>query len=531
MKRFLLALAASLATLLTAISCAQAQFADQRQYAPASSGSANAQTVAIPNYALNLGVAVRFRPSYSNTGALTLNVNGSGVVPVQKQTASGLLPLSGGEVVSGQIAEVFFDGAQYELLNNPSAGYVWAGTSSGAANAQTVVAPAPSAGQQIAFLAGFTNTGALTLNGVAVDKDLINGPAPLTGREVYAGNVVSVWYDSGLSVYHLVAIGNFVQGAVTLASASTVDLGATGSSNIVITGTTAITSFGSSASGTYPLYRVTFLGALTLTENPSSMLLPGGANIITGSGDSLVALYLGSGNWRVLSYSSAYIPPYPRTPAPTIYGSGSGTYTTPAGAAYLKVRMCGGGGGGGGSGLTNSGGAGGAGGASIFGGLTANGGNATPTSGTSSYPSVATASGGDYNFNGSLGQAPISAAVTSGGLYQATVGGGMGGAAPFGGSGGSGGGIYINGTTQTLIAPNSGDYCSGGGGGGSTQGNNVNEGWGGNSGAYLEKYISSPSATYSYAVGSGGSAGGAGTGGNAGAAGSGGFITIEAYYQ
>ena len=97
-----------------------AQFADQRQYAGNTTGTANAQLVAIPNYALNPGVAIRFVASFTNTAALTLNINSTGVVPAQKQTSGGLVPLLGGEVVLNQLSEVVFDGAQFELLNAPA---------------------------------------------------------------------------------------------------------------------------------------------------------------------------------------------------------------------------------------------------------------------------------------------------------------------------------------------------------------------------------------------------------------------------
>ena len=42
----------------------------------ASTLTTNAQTVAIPNYALNTGVVLRFVPSFTNTGVMTLSVNG-----------------------------------------------------------------------------------------------------------------------------------------------------------------------------------------------------------------------------------------------------------------------------------------------------------------------------------------------------------------------------------------------------------------------------------------------------------------------
>jgi hypothetical protein len=90
---------------------------------------------------------------------------------------------------------------------------------------------------------------------------------------------------------------------VNLASAATADLGAAASSLINITGATAITSLGASASTARPLYRLRFAGALTLTHNAVSLILPGGANIATASGDSCIAQYLGGGNWRVLAYS------------------------------------------------------------------------------------------------------------------------------------------------------------------------------------------------------------------------------------
>ena len=97
-------------------SSAQAQFADQRQYAPSSGGTANAQTVAVSNYALNVGVVIRFKASNTNTGAMTLNVNGTGVKALDKQTTSGLTALTGNEVYAGQIVQVIYDGTLYELI-------------------------------------------------------------------------------------------------------------------------------------------------------------------------------------------------------------------------------------------------------------------------------------------------------------------------------------------------------------------------------------------------------------------------------
>lgn len=83
-------------------------------------------------------------------------------------------------------------------------GTVWGGTSTGTANAQIVTPvvpiPAYAAGLAVAFVAGFTNTGALTINvsnkgAVSVLKDSPSGPIPLTGGEVVASSIINVRYD------------------------------------------------------------------------------------------------------------------------------------------------------------------------------------------------------------------------------------------------------------------------------------------------------------------------------------------------
>lgn len=88
--------------------------------------------------------------------------------------------------------------------------------------------------------------------------------------------------------------------ASDIASASTVDLGAAVGRIVDVTGTTTITSFGTVAAGIWRVVR--FTGALTLTHNATSLILPGGANITTAAGDCLLAVSLGSGNWVVTHY-------------------------------------------------------------------------------------------------------------------------------------------------------------------------------------------------------------------------------------
>lgn len=88
-----------------------------------------------------------------------------------------------------------------------------------------------------------------------------------------------------------------------IASATTCDIGAATGNAVDVTGTTTITSFGTVQSGTIRIVR--FTGALILTHNATSLILPGGDNITTASGDVAVMISLGSGNWYCASFTRA----------------------------------------------------------------------------------------------------------------------------------------------------------------------------------------------------------------------------------
>lgn len=88
---------------------------------------------------------------------------------------------------------------------------------------------------------------------------------------------------------------------VDVASATTCDIGAAASNYVRITGTTTITGLGTIASGVRR--KVVFAGALTLTHNATSLILPNnGQNITTAAGDCAEFQSEGSGNWRCTSY-------------------------------------------------------------------------------------------------------------------------------------------------------------------------------------------------------------------------------------
>ncbi len=191
---------------------------------------------------------------------------------------------------------------------------VWiGGTSTGSANAQVVATVTPTtsfslvAGKRVLFIAGYTNTAATTLNTASTGAKNVykmgpSGPVALSGGEIVAGALVEAAYDG--TQYQLITNNMAVVGPLTpLASATTTDLGTIPSHNVSITGTTTITGFGSTATTDYPVYYIAFTGALTLTYNGTSLILPSSADIVTVAGDTAVAEYLGSGNWRIRAYN------------------------------------------------------------------------------------------------------------------------------------------------------------------------------------------------------------------------------------
>lgn len=140
------------------------------------------------------------------------------------------------------------------------------------------------------------NVGSSTAT-ITPSSGLIAGAASFTLNRSQAVQIVS----DGTNWIVLPMTG--LRGAsTTVASASTCDIGTTATDRVSISGTTTITSF-----GTVPnvIRFVSFAAALTLTHNATALVLPGGANIITGAGDALIASSDSSGNWRVLSYTAA----------------------------------------------------------------------------------------------------------------------------------------------------------------------------------------------------------------------------------
>lgn len=319
-----------------------------------------------------------------------------------------------------------------------------------------------------------------------------------------------------LAINALALAGNLtVNGNSTLGNASSDTLTVTASlASTILVGTTNSYDIGSTTSG----LRVLYFGA-----NSKIVGVKASASM---SADWTLTLPVTAGtSGYFLKTDGAGVSSWSDWTRPTVqtFTSGSGTYTTPAGVKYIRVRIVGGGGGGAGSSTAaaNDGGDGGAGGNTTFGSsmLSANGGAG----------GLHGADAGGAGGSASLGTGPIGIALT----------GGMG----------SGGGIAATGFYATGMPGSSGHFGGSGGGGkpngaGTAAKSNTGSGGGaagspitgysggsGGSGGFVDSIITSPAASYAYAVGAAGSAGSAGTSGSAGGAGGSGVIHVEEYYQ
>lgn len=188
-------------------------------------------------------------------------------------------------------------------------------TDSGAANAYILTFSTPftgyTQGEIIYFIPSQSNTGASTVNvnGLGVVPIVNANGSALGANQILAGIITGIIYISGS--FQLLSSGS-LQGVTTgtfgsevpLSSAATTDLGSVPAHVALITGTTTITSFGSSANTLAPIYIMRFGSSLTLTYNSNSLILPGNTSIVTMTGDAAIAQYLGNGNWKVLFYQS-----------------------------------------------------------------------------------------------------------------------------------------------------------------------------------------------------------------------------------
>jgi len=289
-------------------------------YCGSAGGTANA-IVLTPSPAVTTLVtgqmAYVFLVTAANTGATTVAISALPAKNLYKDGASGPTALTGGELQIGDLVQLRYDGTQFQLDGVAS----MASTTKVVSTAQSVASSntgtyyvntaavtytfAQSTVLGSNFVATiFAEGGAATIATNA--GDTINGGSAGAGATIPKGFIGTVFTNNSGALY--VSISPAGSGISTIASASTVDLGTAFSTSVSVTGTTTITSFGSSVGVAGPVYTLTFVGALTLTYNSTSMILPGKANIAVAAGDTMQVQYLGSGNWEVIDYQRASQP-------------------------------------------------------------------------------------------------------------------------------------------------------------------------------------------------------------------------------
>lgn len=133
---------------------------------------------------------------------------------------------------------------------------------------------------------------------VASDIDSWSGTA--ASNSPAGGTAIGTGLDDNLRQIQATVRKYLRTVGTNVASASALDLSSLDGSYVSVTGTTAITSISSKTAG-YEVWLV-FAGALTLTHNAASLILPGGANITTAAGDIAKMVSLGSGNWKCAAY-------------------------------------------------------------------------------------------------------------------------------------------------------------------------------------------------------------------------------------
>lgn len=184
----------------------------------------------------------------------------------------------------------------------------WCGTAAGTANALTLT-PTPAitsntAGQKFRFVVNSTNTGSTiaTVSGQAslsIKKSIGGALVALAQGDLPAGTIAEIENVDGTNL-QLINVRPFNQGA-DVASAATIVLDTTTGDYVNITGTTNITAI-TLAQGQQRTIK--FAGILTFT-NGASLILPGGANIITAAGDVAILRGEAAGVVRCVAYTKA----------------------------------------------------------------------------------------------------------------------------------------------------------------------------------------------------------------------------------
>ena len=174
-----------------------------------------------------------------------------------------------------------------------------------------------------------------------VASSLAGWSATASGNAPAGATLIGTGMDDNLREIQAVVRAGLATVGANIASASTTDIGAVSGLTHLITGTTTISGLGTVSSGIWKV--LVFQGVLTLTHNATSLILPGGANIITAAGDVAIVQSEGSGNWRCISYTRASGRPVIQLPQLNGITAITGNTTLVAADGYRLITAGGGG--------------------------------------------------------------------------------------------------------------------------------------------------------------------------------------------
>lgn len=223
--------------------------------------------------------------------------SGDVITVVRAQEGTAAMSFSAGDRVELRVTAAVFT----ELQTKTAEALTAAGTAQTAANGAQTDANTANTAIANTVVRKDSSTGAATLpSGTTAQR-----PAGGAGLMRYNSTLAEFerWQGTVFLPFNVMDKALNEAPIVTLASAATVNIGAAAANTISISGTTTITAFDSIASGAVRV--LVFQGALTLTHNATSLILPGAANITTAAGDTATLVSLGSGNWRCLGYERA----------------------------------------------------------------------------------------------------------------------------------------------------------------------------------------------------------------------------------
>lgn len=485
---------------------------------------------------LSNGSSIEWR-NYANSGNLVLSTNSSDALTYQGSvlaSSSGIVPATAGGTgqSSYTTGDTLYANGSTSLtklnIGGSSTLYVSTGTAPQWAHVMDSMVDVGASVSRSKLAVGTAGHVVINESGTGVMSSEATLATSRGGTNISSYTTGDLLYASNSSTISKLGIGSSGQkltvsgGLPSWGSASESLSVANKTSAYTLTGTDdVIVSNGNGASITYTLPSASansgkvFYLSKAETAGTTNISTIGGDRIGTsqtvtlGRQDQVLGIVSdGSSVYRVISRGPGV------GPTQTRLTSGSGTYTTPPGVLYLKIKMVGGGGGS--SGSDSSTGDGGAGGNTTFGSslLTCNGGAGGTTANA--------VSGGSATINPPAFGIAIAGSGGTGSSNGAGSnnfpGGPSGGTSPFGGAGAGGSGAASGQAAQT----NSGS------GGGADGGSNAPGGYSGGAGAaggYIEATINNPSATYAYSVGAAGSAGGNGQAGGSG------VIIVDEYYQ